>query len=63
MQAISRVNLCYAMRILPHCMVCAYVHDELLIKCWEDVSLDVVREQMEKILPKAYELVLRTDWE
>ena len=28
-QAISRDILCYAMKALSHCMICAHVHDEL----------------------------------
>ena len=34
-QAISRDILCYAMRTLSHCMICAHVHDELIIECRE----------------------------
>lgn len=41
-QAISRDILCYAMRTLSHCMICAHVHDELIIECREDVSLDAI---------------------
>ena len=29
--------LCYAMRTLSHCMICAHVHDELIIACKEDI--------------------------
>ena len=43
-QAISRDILCYAMRTLSHCMICAHVHDELIIECREDVSLDAICE-------------------
>lgn len=45
-QAISRDILCYAMKTLSHCMICAHVHDELIIECGEDASLDVICEQM-----------------
>ena len=31
-QAISRDILCYAMKTLSHCMICAHVHDELIIE-------------------------------
>jgi DNA polymerase len=34
-QAISRDILCYAMRTLSHCLICAHVHDELIIECRE----------------------------
>ena len=60
-QAISRDILCYAMRTLSHCMICAHVHDELIIECREDVSLDAICEQMGRIPPWAEGLVLRAD--
>lgn len=60
-QAISRDNLCYAMRTLSHCMICAHVHDELIIECREDVSLDAICEQMGRIPPWAEGLVLGAD--
>lgn len=52
-QAISRDILCYAMRTLSHCMICAHVHDELIIECREDVSLDAICEQMGRTPPWA----------
>ena len=60
-QAISRDILCYAMRTLSHCMICAHVHDELIIECREDVSLDTICEQMGRTPPWAEGLVLRAD--
>lgn len=60
-QAISRDILCYAMRTLSHCMICAHVHDELIIECSEDVSLDAICEQMGRTPPWAEGLVLRAD--
>lgn len=60
-QAISRDILCYAMRALSHCMICAHVHDELIIECREDVSLDAICEQMGRTPPWAEGLVLRAD--
>lgn len=51
----------YAMRTLSHCMICAHVHDELIIECREDVSLDAICEQMGRIPPWAEGLVLRAD--
>ena len=60
-QAISRDILCYAMRTLSHCMICAHVHDELIIECREDVSLDAICEQMGRTPPWAEGLVLRAD--
>jgi DNA polymerase len=60
-QAISRDILCYAMRTLSHCLICAHVHDELIIECREDVSLEVICEQMGRTPPWAKGLVLRAD--
>jgi DNA polymerase len=60
-QAISRDILCYAMRTLSHCMICAHVHDELIIECREDVSLTAICEQMGRTPPWAKGLVLRAD--
>lgn len=60
-QAISRDILCYAMRTLSYCLICAHVHDELIIECREDVSLDAICEQMGRTPPWAKGLVLRSD--
>ena len=60
-QAISRDILCYAMRTLSHCMICAHVHDELIIECREDTSLDAICEQMGRTPPWAEGLILRAD--
>ena len=60
-QAISRDILCYAMRTLSHCRICAHVHDELIIECRKDASLDAICEQMGRIPPWAEGLVLRAD--
>jgi DNA polymerase len=60
-QAISRDILCYAMRTLSHCLICAHVHDELIIECREDVSLEAICEQMGRTPPWAEGLVLRAD--
>lgn len=60
-QAISRDILCYAMRTLSHCLICAHVHDELIIECRKDCSLPVICEQMGRTPPWAEGLVLRAD--
>lgn len=60
-QAISRDILCYAMRTLSHCFICAHVHDELIIECGMDVSVDAVCEQMGRTPPWAPGLLLRAD--
>ena len=60
-QAISRDILCYAMRTLSHCRICAHVHDELIIEIRRDASLAAICEQMGRTPPWAEGLVLRAD--
>ena len=60
-QAISRDILCYAMGTLSHCRICAHVHDELIIECRKDASLEAICEQMGRTPPWAEGLVLRAD--
>ena len=60
-QAICRDILCYAMQTLQHCFICAHVHDELIIECREDVSLEVICEQMGRTPPWIPGLLLRAD--
>lgn len=47
-QGISRDILCHAIRTLSHCYICGHVHDELIIECSPEVSVDAVCEQMSK---------------
>lgn len=60
-QAISRDILCYAMRTLSHCRICAHVHDELIIEIRKDASLQAICEQMGRTPPWAEGLVLDAD--
>ena len=60
-QAISRDILCYAMRTLSHCRICAHVHDELIIEIRKDASLPAICEQMGRTPPWAEGLVLDAD--
>lgn len=60
-QAISRDILMYAMRTLSHCFICGHVHDELIIECIKDVSVDSICEQMGRTPPWAQGLLLRAD--
>ena len=48
-QAISRDLLMNAMKTLSHCFICAHVHDELIIECKPDVSLDELCRQMARV--------------
>ena len=60
-QAISRDILMYAIRMLSHCFIVGHVHDELIIECSLDVSLDAVCEQMGRTPPWIKGLNLRAD--
>ena len=45
-QAVSRDILSHAMRTLSYCQIVGHVHDELIIECSPEVSLDAICEQM-----------------
>lgn len=60
-QAISRDILMYAMRTLSHYFIVGHVHDELIIECGMDVSLDAVCDQMGRTPPWIEGLNLRAD--
>ena len=60
-QGISRDILCYAMQTLRCCAIVGHVHDELIIECDRDVSVDAICEQMGRTPPWAEGLILRAD--
>lgn len=60
-QAISRDILMYAMKTLSHCFICGHVHDELIIECGKEVSVDVICEQMGRTPDWIPGLLLRAD--
>ena len=60
-QGTARDILCYAMQTLRHCAIVGHVHDELIIECSRDVSVDAVCEQMSRTPSWAEGLVLRAD--
>lgn len=60
-QAVSRDILAYAMQTLSHCFICGHVHDELIIECSPDVSLEAICEQMGRTPPWIKGLLLRAD--
>ena len=47
-QAISRDILMNSIRTLSHCFIVGHVHDELIIECSKDVSLEAICDQMGK---------------
>lgn len=52
-QGTARDILCYAMQTLRHCAIVGHVHDELIIECSKDVSVDAICEQMSRTPPWA----------
>ncbi len=60
-QAIARDVLMYAMRTLSNCNIVAHVHDEVIIECKMDMSLDIVCKLMGRTPPWAEGLSLRAD--
>lgn len=60
-QAISRDLLMNAMKTLSHCFICGHVHDELIIECREDVSLDELCKQVARVPDWMPGILLRAD--
>lgn len=60
-QGISRDILCYAMQTLRCCAIVGHVHDELIIECSRDVSVDAICEQMGRTPHWAEGLLLWAD--
>ena len=60
-QAISRDLLMNAMKTLFHCFICGHVHDELIIECKSEVSLDELCRQMARVPEWMPGILLRAD--
>ena len=60
-QAVSRDILAHAMRTLSYCQIVGHVHDELIIECTPEVSLDAICEQMGRTPPWIPGIELRAD--
>lgn len=60
-QGISRDILCYAMQTVRCSDIVGHIHDELIIECDRDVSVDAICEQMGRTPPWAEGLILRAD--
>ena len=60
-QAISRDLLMNAMKTLSDCFICGHVHDELIIECKKEVSLDVLCKQMARVPNWMPDILLRAD--
>lgn len=60
-QAVSRDLLMNAMKTLSHCFICGHVHDELIIECKKEVSLDELCKQMARVPDWMPDILLRAD--
>jgi DNA polymerase len=60
-QAISRDLLCFAMKNLSHCFICGHVHDELIIECSQDVSMDSICNVMSRTPDWMPDILIRGD--
>ena len=60
-QGISRDILMNAMKNLPGFFICGHVHDELIIECKEDVSLEAVCKAMAHNPSWMPDILLRAD--
>ena len=60
-QAVSRDLLMNAMKTLSHCFICGHVHDEMIIECKEEVSLDELCKQMARVPSWMPDILLRAD--
>ena len=60
-QAVSRDILAHAMRTLSYSQIVGHVHDELIIECSPEVSLDAICEQMGRTPPWIPGIELRAD--
>ena len=60
-QAISRDILAYALNNLSYCLICAHVHDEIIIEASMGVSVDDICKKMGETPPGIDGLLLRAD--
>ncbi len=60
-QAVSRDILAYAMENLSEYFICGHVHDELIIECPPDTSLEMICEKMGQTPSWINGLLLRAD--
>ncbi len=60
-QAIARDILMYAMKTLRHYAIVGHVHDEVIIECDRQVSMEMICEEMGRTPPWAKGLLLRAD--
>ena len=60
-QAVSRDLLCFALKNLSHCFICGHVHDEIIIECRQDVSVDAISKIMSRTPDWMPDILIRGD--
>lgn len=60
-QGISRDILCHAMQQLRDYRVVAHVHDECIVECPMETSVETISDLMATVPPWAEGLILRAD--
>jgi DNA polymerase len=60
-QAVSRDILAHALKTLSYCQIVGHVHDEVIIECSPEASLDAICEQMGRTPPWIPGIELRAD--
>jgi len=60
-QATSRDILSYAMQSLRHCFIVMHVHDEIVIEAEQEMSAEVICQQMSRTPPWAEGLLFRAE--
>ncbi len=60
-QGISRDILCFAMRQLHDYRICAHVHDECIVECLPETTVEEISQKMAIVPPWAEGLILRAD--
>lgn len=60
-QAVSRDLLCFALKNLSHCFICGHVHDEIIIECSKEVSVDAISQIMSRTPDWMPDILIRGD--
>lgn len=60
-QAVSRDLLCYAMHNLSDQQICGHVHDELIIECPENTTVNSISSVMSKTPDWMKDILIRSD--
>ena len=60
-QAVSRDLLCFAMKNLSDQQICGHVHDELIIECPEDTTVEIIASVMSRTPDWMSDILIRGD--